>query len=128
MLVRQRSACLLAWVQMRKERRQRVPSKHRLLANAIPLRENPKFLPPINTSPSAASRSSSASMQLKSAHESLTNGLDDLYLKRADWAAKERRSRTDIFNGRARPGDPVSASKTMQDLAQLVRSTSKTHR
>lgn len=62
-------------------------------------------------------------MQFKSTHESLTNGIDDLYLKRADWAAKERRSRADIFNGRSRPGDPASASKTLDDLAQLVSNT-----
>ncbi len=67
-------------------------------------------------------------MQLKGAHESLINGIDDLYLRRADWAAKERRSRADIFNGRARPVDPASVSKTREDLAQLVKDISKTYR
>ena len=69
-------------------------------------------------------------MQLNSAHESLSSGIGikELYLKRADWAANERRTRADIFNGRARPGDPASASKTMDDLDQLASNALKTHK
>ena len=64
-------------------------------------------------------------MELKNAPESMTRGIDELLIKRADWVAKEHRSRADMFRGRGRPGDAVRASKTTEDMNQLASNTSR---
>ena len=135
MRVWQRSACLPASVQMRKERRPRVPSKHRFPCKRHPTsRKSQLFIctprhPNIRkASWSIASRSTSGNMNLNEAPESTTGGIDELYLRRAEWAGKGLRSRAGVFHGRARPGGPASASKTRDDLTQLASSTSKIYR
>lgn len=75
-----------------------------------------------------AARSPPGSMDLDTAPANMTEGIDDLYRKRADWAAKTSMYRAHVFKGIDRPCDPVSATETLEDLSKLVSDIPRTHK